>query len=453
MNRSVSALIDHHPTAQSSARAHEDDPRWQLALEVVVGPHFVRSPLLSKFLLYVVRETLEGRQAEISEHQIGVAVFGRSPKYRTDEDNIVRNYARQLRKRLAEHFATESADGMQIDIPIGGYVPRFTVRGTEAGGASADLNGYAHPHSVLDSAATLRPDAAKPFLVPDRAQRRTITYWLWFGIYSIALVALTWLAVTEFRAPLRQTQPADALWDVIFSKSRTTYVVPPDTGFNVLEDMTHTSLALATYIKGSYLDLPAVPLDAHTDQDLRTQQYTDFGSMKIVASLARLPQFDPQRVLLRFPRDLRIDDLKSANGIIIGSASANPWATLADSITNFRIVPDRDMRGASIVSARPLPGEAPKYASHWNEPSHETYALILLIPNLSGSGNMLLVEGLDVAGTEAASEVLFHPDLLAPILDKARRADGGLRPFEVLLRSTSIQSNAAGTQLVAARIH
>jgi hypothetical protein len=105
------------------------------------------------------------------------------------------------------------------------------------------------------------------------------------------------------------------------------------------------------------------------------------------------------------------------------------------------------------VSARPLPGEAPKYDSHWNEPSHETYALIVLIPNLRGRGNMLLIEGLDVAGTEAAAEVLFHPDLLSPILDKARRADGGLRPFEVLLRSTSIQSNAAGTQVVAARIH
>jgi hypothetical protein len=106
MKRSVSALIDHHPTAQErSISSYENDPPWQLALEVVAGQHFARFPLLSKFLLYVVRETVEGRQAEISEHQIGVSVFGRPPKYRTDEDNIVRNYARQLRKRLAEHFA------------------------------------------------------------------------------------------------------------------------------------------------------------------------------------------------------------------------------------------------------------------------------------------------------------------------------------------------------------
>ncbi len=70
-------------------------------------PHFARSPLLSKFLLFVVAETLEGRGNEITEHQIGVQVFDRPADYRTLEDNIVRNYARQLRKRLAEHFADQ----------------------------------------------------------------------------------------------------------------------------------------------------------------------------------------------------------------------------------------------------------------------------------------------------------------------------------------------------------
>ena len=85
----------------------QDDPHWELAQRAVAAPQFARSPLLSKFLLHVVRETLEGRGDEITEHQIGVQVFDRPPDYRTLEDNIVRSYARQLRKRLAEHFADE----------------------------------------------------------------------------------------------------------------------------------------------------------------------------------------------------------------------------------------------------------------------------------------------------------------------------------------------------------
>ena len=76
------------------------DPRWILARRVVSGSHFARSALLSRFLLFVVAETLESRAGEITEHQIGVQVFDRPTGYRTVEDNIVRNYARQLRKRL-----------------------------------------------------------------------------------------------------------------------------------------------------------------------------------------------------------------------------------------------------------------------------------------------------------------------------------------------------------------
>ena len=85
----------------------DHDPRWCLAQRVVAESHFSRSTLLSNFLLFIVAETIEGRANEITEHQIGVQVFDRPTGYRTIEDNIVRNYARQLRRRLAEHFAGE----------------------------------------------------------------------------------------------------------------------------------------------------------------------------------------------------------------------------------------------------------------------------------------------------------------------------------------------------------
>ena len=79
---------------------------WQNAL--LPRPHFSKvRPFCRKFLLFVVAETIEGRENEIGEHQIGVHVFDRRSGYSTVEDNIVRNYARQLRKRLADHFANQ----------------------------------------------------------------------------------------------------------------------------------------------------------------------------------------------------------------------------------------------------------------------------------------------------------------------------------------------------------
>ena len=76
------------------------DPRWQLAQRIVASRSFAKSALLSRFLLYVCEREITGRTSEITEHQIGVRVFSRRPGYSAGEDNIVRNYARQLRHRL-----------------------------------------------------------------------------------------------------------------------------------------------------------------------------------------------------------------------------------------------------------------------------------------------------------------------------------------------------------------
>src|ERR1700730_11755686 len=110
----------------------EEDPRWQLAQRVVESAQFSKSPRLSSFLLYIVAKSLECRQSEITEQQIGVHVFGRPLGYRTVDDNIVRNYARQLRKRLTEYFAGEGIDhALRIEIPLGGYLPSFTAPSME----------------------------------------------------------------------------------------------------------------------------------------------------------------------------------------------------------------------------------------------------------------------------------------------------------------------------------
>jgi len=65
---------------------------------------------------------------------------------------------------------------------------------------------------------------------------------------------------------------------------------------------------------------------------------------------------------------------------------------------NFHVALGPDMGSARIVNARPLGGEAPVYVSHWNEPAHEAFALILFVPILCAIGHILVVERLDAAG-------------------------------------------------------
>src|SRR5271163_2312002 len=105
-----------------------EDPRWQLAQRIVASKSFAKSALLSKFLLYICDRALCGKTDEISEHQIGVHVFVRRPGYNPGEDNIVRNYARQLRQRLDHYFEDEGrSEALRISIPLGKYTPVFST--------------------------------------------------------------------------------------------------------------------------------------------------------------------------------------------------------------------------------------------------------------------------------------------------------------------------------------
>jgi hypothetical protein len=450
MDRSSSLQHRQKTLQDSSSVALQDDPLWELAQRVVASPHFARSPLLSKFLLFVVAETLEGRADEITEHQIGVQVFDRPSDYRTLEDNIVRNYARQLRKRLAEHFADQgSTEPVRIDIPLGGYVPAFI---------SVEEERIGENHLGVPDTEAVSTHSTADHVTAKLSVFARWKNWLLAGfafvVYSVALVSLTWYAATRTRiSAVQPAEPAQPLWAALFGGPDNCYIVPSDAGFNLLEDLSRRPYPLADYIAGSYQEEPLAGVDPHSAADLHSQQLTPFVDLQIASALSHLREEDPERVSIRFPRDLRLDDLKNASAVIIGSVSSNPWASVVEANTNFRIIDRPGMQGAAIVNRNPQPGEAAFYASHWNEPAHETFAVISFMPNLSGNGHILLLEGLDVAGTQAAAEMLLHPSAIAPILKRATRTDGSLRGFEVLLRSTSIESNSTGTQVIASRIY
>jgi hypothetical protein len=463
MENSAAVESKPRPPAEEAARL-QSDPYWELAQRVVAEPHFARSPLLSKFLLFVVAETLEGRGEEITEHQIGVQVFDRPPDYRTLEDNIVRNYARQLRKRLAEHFAGEgSSEPVRIEIPLGGYVPVFLPAVEENGREyAAELPAAPQTRTQASSSQPGATQGAAQNVaqaVPRQSKtKRIMMGGLLVAAYSALLIAVTWYVATWYaatRSPAAQQAeaPAHILWAALFGGPANCFIVPSDAGFNLLEDLSRRPVPLAQYIAGSYQTMPLGGVDAHSAADLRSQQLTPFVDLQISSAFARLPEDNPQRVFMRFPRDLRLDDLKTANAVIVGSVGSNPWAALAESNANFRIIDRPGMQGATIENQNPRPGEAPSYQSHWNEPAHETFALITFFPNLSGNGHLLVLEGLDVAGTQAAAEMLLHPSAIDAILKSATRPDGSLRNFEVLLRSTSIESSATGTQVIASRIY
>jgi TolB-like protein len=93
---------------------------------VLESPGFARNERLSGFLRFVVEGHLDGKDHELKESVIAVEVFGRSPGFDSRLDPVVRTEAVRLRARLGDYYLKEGkADTLVIELPKGGYVPRF----------------------------------------------------------------------------------------------------------------------------------------------------------------------------------------------------------------------------------------------------------------------------------------------------------------------------------------
>ncbi|MET0605645.1 MAG: hypothetical protein ABWZ80_04265 [Beijerinckiaceae bacterium] len=115
-----------------TALAEPDDIRAQLLRLRTAGP-IATSPQLVSFLDYVVQETLAGRGHELKGYTIAVEALGRSPNFDPQNDPIVRVEARRLRQALKAYYEGPGRDDpIIIDIPVGGYIPQFRERTSEA---------------------------------------------------------------------------------------------------------------------------------------------------------------------------------------------------------------------------------------------------------------------------------------------------------------------------------
>ena len=97
--------------------------------KILADPLFEKSQRLAGFLRFVVETALAGRAAELKEYTIGVAVFHKSGDCNPQVEPGVRIMAGRLRAKLAEYYIGAGAgDEVLIELPRGGYVPRFVSR-------------------------------------------------------------------------------------------------------------------------------------------------------------------------------------------------------------------------------------------------------------------------------------------------------------------------------------
>lgn len=422
------------------------DARWQLAQRIAASDPFSRSEFLQKFLLHICELYLLDRTEEIKEHQIGVRVFGRPASYNPGDDNIVRNYAVQLRKRLTLYFEDQGrSEPFRIEIPRGGYVPLFRSCGKSE-------------EKLLPIAASPERKTVRPAELPEAANQtapRHVDWRMFFvglGIGTLLLGAVVSLWAVR-HAPARPAVPSHPLWSAIFPRDRDTFIVPADSGLGILQNLTEDSANLTSYLNGEYLtNVKVKGVDQDNLNDLRTQRYTSMVDLNITSRLSHLPEVVPDHLIIKYARDLRMDDLKNGNAILLGAIHTDPWVSLLQNGLNFQFACGRRVNDCYIVNSHPARGESALYRSDPDSASRETYSIVALLPNLGHTGWILLIEGLNMAGTEAAANMLLDDTTMAPMIRRTISRDGSLKPFELLIRTGSLGAEALPAKIVARRL-
>ena len=100
------------------------------ALErIVASGGFANSPRMSRFLRFVVEETVSGRAGDLKDTVVGLRVFDRPESFDPTVDPTVRVEASKLRAKLARYYETEGRrDSLTIEIPKGHYRATFSTR-------------------------------------------------------------------------------------------------------------------------------------------------------------------------------------------------------------------------------------------------------------------------------------------------------------------------------------
>lgn len=433
------------PAPSPEAVPEAADSRRELLGRVLASSVFQKSERLSSLLVHICELTFLNREKDLNEQKIGAAVFDRALDYDSSIDGIVRTQASRLRKRLELYFNGEGADEpIRIVVPRGGYIPLFEPRASPSAAAVP-------PELGIISAATSNNEPGHA--IPTRSFGATVA-WALVAILGFSIVAILVHDRGVLASGRSNSMPARSFSIPILSAEQPTLIVPSDCGLVISEASLNRDVGLAEYLRGDYLE--ANSKKATTPEklasDLLRRRYTSIVDLEIVRTLSEIAQSEGNKFDVRYARDVRPNDIKQGNVILLGAAEGNPWVELFEHNMNFAISKNWKNGVFSVFNRSPQGNEARQWDSSYDDPQHRVYGIVAYLPNLSGAGNALLLEGTSMAGTECAWDFTADASQLGPFLNQIRRPDGTLPHFEVLLETSNISGSALKGNIVAWRI-
>ncbi len=428
------------------------DPRWELALRVSQSALFRKGTKLRAFLLYICENAILGRNENLTAQLIGTKVFGRSPEYDLNEDNIVRVEARELRKRLEAYFAGEGRnEPVVIEIPKGSYAPVFRLRHQPAEAVA------------LEPAAPPVPDSPAAEAEPRRRSRLTV-------VLSVAallsLSAAIWLAFaySSVRSRLPVASAADSVYRDLLGTmgtvpNRETLIVLSNP--NVLmyygSQVDESTRVPKTFrapaeLKNTlgFLLKPADKDAPHHLISLVREDYTGIGESVSAFHLGQLMRSLRRPVRVTQSRFLNWDHVQKQDLILLGGPGSNDWSYQNDANSTFAFVRDH------VEIAKPLPGERSRYMREGGLTAGTAsveYGVIKMLTSPYGY-KTLLFAGVTSAGTAGVGEFFSNAEKITEVHRRIRSAVPGKRfpsDWEMLIRIAVRDGVPLETSAVAVR--
>lgn len=418
------------------------DERWLLVQRILSSPPFQKSTRLRDLLQYITEQTLHGHAHELTEQHIGEVLFRKPPGYSPLEDSSVRVHVRQLRLKLHEYFdGLGRNEALILEIPKGSYAPTF--------------------RPAWKTTATPVEIAVSPPGVP-ALRRPAVIPWSICAILAIVCAVLLYQSVPRSTAAATPLS-ANLQWPFsqVFDKRHKTVMVVADSNYGMLRILTGQLGSLDQYLRRELEQKREVlKLDrggSAFGEYISNSMLTSFADVADVVSLLKMAGPLQSQVSVRYPRELRIRDLDHDNYIFVGSPASNPWVLLFQDKLNFR-ESERSVGSSAkaFVNTNPHPGEQARYEGlRWTGTVGEDYATISLVPNSTHDGSVLILQGLQQEGSEAAGRFLADEENRRQ-LRKALNISGsdGVAEevwFEALIRSRTVSGAPNSTVLIAVR--
>jgi len=403
-------------------------------------------------LLYLSGRVLNDSATDIHELEVGLKVFGRPPHYDTGADNIVRVHASMLRKRLREYFLAEgSNEPVIVDIPRGNYAPVFRSRADAPPAVEATM---AEPPS-LPAGLVAEPPPSRPWL-------------LWVST-SLAVLFATLSGFLLIRSAAREREISALakpekivvrqFWSQIFrTGGAPAEIVLDDGSVDFYQAATSHTIPLSEYFDRSYLrtvkeNSSAAKLNPDLIEEMILRRQSNYADTALLWKLGQMAGMLKSNADIRFARDLEFSQLKTGNVILLGNRQSNPWIQLFESNLALRWKFDPALKVAYPEDETATAAEREQIRTNAEAgKTHEGYSTVSFLPNLTGTGNVLIISG--TGGTAVAAALDFLSDERGMTQLAARVGDKGageFPPFEALLKIEKGVGLPRNTSIVTCR--